>query len=70
MSKAVICDECGIVTSAAVHCADMKNTKGKMVYGADVCMNCKSKFGFSLDEYGWHAKPRCKMPAKKKGAAK
>lgn len=64
MSAAVICDECGIVTSDALHCADMVNTKGKKVYGADICRECERKFLLSNDVYGWHATPRYTMITK------
>lgn len=60
MSVIVMCDECGEIKNEdhALHCADAINSKGEMIYGADICKDCERKFLFHSDVYGWHARPK------------
>lgn len=53
MSAAVICDECGRVVkrSCAIHCFDAVIRSGEMVYGADICRDCRPLFVAMYD--GW-----------------
>ena len=63
MSAAVICDECGKILkdTDALHCHDAvvsTNGHSNLVYGADICKDCQSKFNMKHNYYGWHARPK------------
>ena len=79
MSAAVICDECGRILkdTDALHChvaVVSTNSHSNLVYGADICKDCQSKFNMKYDCYGWHARPKEAKEAlaatKKEGGAK
>lgn len=53
MSAAVICDECGRIVKRldALHCVEAQTHANGLVYGADICNNCRPMFDtkFCLD---------------------
>ena len=46
VSAVVICDECGRVVKRldALHCAKANTHANGLVYGADICKDCRSLF--------------------------
>ena len=56
MSKAVICDECGRIlkSSDALHCYEVRTKEGLIVYGADICKECRPLFDRKAGMQGWY----------------